>query len=442
MLFFSLEFYLFFIFFLVFIICLNKFQRLIIIIFSLLFYSFWNFYFIPLIIFFCLSTILMLRKNYSLIISILILIIPLLYFKYSFFIFNLLNLEYFIKYTYTKEIPLALSFITFSSIAAVIDRRNKLNNEYTLSNISEFILYFPHLIAGPILRLHELIPQLKKKIIFSVENIKFGLIIFCIGYIKKVYFADGIAGIIDPIFKEPHLQNNKDIIKAFLLFPIQIYFDFSGYIDMALGISKILGIDLPQNFNRPYLSSSLTEFWRRWHITLSKWFRDYLYIPLGGSKAGMFKKNFNLLLTMTIAGIWHGASLNFILWGFLNGVILCLEKQFGLDKSKYSVLKNFFTCFLIFNLWIVFRISDFSKLKIFFDILYSNIELIFIIENLIALIFVISLIFFQKIEILFSIKEICKKINALYIFLFTIFVLVIGYSISLGQQQKFIYFQF
>ena len=349
MLFFSLEFYLFFIIFLVFIICLNKFQRLIIIIFSLLFYSFWNFYFIPLIIFFCLSTILTLRKNCSLIISILILITPLLYFKYSFFIFNLLNLDYFIKYTYTKEIPLALSFITFSSIAAVIDRRNKLNNEYTLSNISEFILYFPHLIAGPILRLHELIPQLKKKIIFLVENIKFGLIIFCIGYIKKVYFADGIAGIIDPIFKDPHLQNNKDIIKAFLLFPIQIYFDFSGYIDMALGLSKIIGIDLPQNFNRPYLSSSLTEFWRRWHITLSKWFRDYLYIPLGGSKAGIFKKNVNVLLTMTIAGIWHGASLNFILWGFLNGVILCLEKQFGLDKSKYSVLRNFFTCFLNFN---------------------------------------------------------------------------------------------
>ena len=145
---------------------------------------------------------------------------------------------------------------------------------------------------------------------------------------------------------------------------------------------------------------------------------------------------------MTIAGIWHGASLNFILWGFLNGVILCLEKQFGLDKSKYSVLRNFFTCFLIFNLWIVFRISDFSKLKIFFDILYSNIELIFIVENLIALIFVISLIIFQKIEFFFSIKEICKKINVLYIFLFTIFVLVIGYSISLGQQQKFIYFQF
>ena len=173
------------------------------------------------------------------------------------------------------------------------------------------------MIAGPILRANELIPSLKKKIILKDDNIRFGILLFTIGFVKKVFFADSIASFIDPIFEKENLSSSEDFFKAFLLFPLQIYFDFSGYVDMALGISKILSIDLPINFNRPYLSKSLTEFWRSWHITLSKWFRDYIYIPLGGSKVGQGKLFYNLLLTMFVAGLWHGASLNFILWGLL-----------------------------------------------------------------------------------------------------------------------------
>ena len=442
MLFFSLEFFIFLSVFVICIIVFKQYQRNIIIIFSIFFYSYWNIFFFPLIIFFCLIVFFLLKKNYPLILSIPIALMPLIYFKYSFFILNLINAASFLKYGYQNELPLAISFITFTAIAILIDRKNKSNNEYNVSNISEYILYFPHLIAGPILRLNQLIPQLKNKITFSKNNIKLGLILFGIGYIKKIYFADNIAVLIDPFFKNPELHDSQDIMKAFLLFPIQIYFDFSGYVDMALGISQLFGISLPQNFDKPYLSSSITEFWRRWHITLSNWFKDYIYIPLGGSKNGDLKTYFNLLLTMTVAGIWHGASLNFLLWGFLNGLILCFEKISNFHKPKYNLFKNLLICFIIFNLWIVFRISDFSIITIFFKILYSNFSSIIITENLLILIFVIASIIFQKIESYDNLINISKKINLLSIFLLLAVVILTGLSMSLGQSEKFIYFQF
>lgn len=211
---------------------------------------------------------------------------------------------------------------------------------------------------------------------------------------------------------------------------------------MALGISLIFGIILPQNFNKPYLCKSLTDFWRRWHITLSNWFRDYIYIPMGGSREGKFKLYFNLIITMSIAGAWHGASFNFILWGFLNGLILSLEKVFNFNESKYSVLKNFLVCFLIFNLWIVFRIPDFGNLYIFFESLYIDVYKIFNLESLLILFFVIFLIFLQKFENFDYLKLLSKKLNFSFIIPFFVIIILVGLSISLGQSEKFIYFQF
>ena len=442
MLFFSLEFFLFFSVFIICIIIFKQHQRSIIIIFSLFFYSYWNIYFFPLIIFFCIIVFFLLKKNYPLILSIPIILIPLIYFKYSFFILDLINAKSFSKYAYQNELPLAISFITFTAVAILIDRKNKSNNEYNMSNISEYILYFPHLIAGPILRLNQLIPQLKNKITFSKDNIKLGLVLFGIGYVKKIYFADNIATLIDPIFKNPELHKSQDVMKAFLLFPMQIYFDFSGYVNMALGISQLCGISLPQNFNKPYLSTSITEFWRRWHITLSNWFKDYLYIPLGGSKNGVLKTNFNLLLTMTIAGIWHGASLNFILWGFLNGLLLCVERISNFHKPKYNFFKNLFICFIIFNLWMVFRITDFLTIITFFKILYSNFASIMLPENLLILIFIIISIISQKIENYENLINISKKLSLIFIFLLLTVIVLTGLAMSLGQSEKFIYFQF
>tara|TARA_Y100001970_G_scaffold52672_1_gene66580 strand:+ start:5477 stop:6805 length:1329 start_codon:yes stop_codon:yes gene_type:complete len=442
MIFSSFEFLIFFGIFLVFLLLLPNFQKTIIITFSLFFYSFWNFYFSFLILYYCLITYFLLKKNYSLKISVFVILLPLIYFKYSFFLIDLTNLEKFISFTYLGELPLAISFITFTAIAVIVDRKNQSNDDIKLTSLSEYFLYFPQLIAGPILRLNELLPQLKFKIKFNKENIKFGLLLFIIGFIKKVYFADNIAEFIDPFFENPNVTSSADLIKAFLLFPIQIYFDFSGYVDMALGVSTICGISLPINFNKPYLTQSLTEFWRSWHITLSNWFRDYIYIPLGGSKKNNLITNKNLIITMCIAGLWHGASLNFILWGFLNGIILCLEKIFSFHKSKRSFIRCIVNCFIIFNLWIIFRINEFTVMYDFIILFYSNILEFFKFDNLLTLFFVLIMVYSQKFDNFYALKNLSTKIKLPFLLPFIFVVMIVGFSISLGQSEKFIYFQF
>lgn len=328
MIFSSVQFLIFFLTFLIFIKIFKNNQRSIIVLFSIFFYSFWSPAFTFLVLFFFVSSYFFLRKNLSLKVSIPITLLPLFYFKYSFFLSNFFEIKILADLSYQGNLPLAISFITFTAIAILVDvKTKKYNEKINFFSLSEFLIYFPQLIAGPILRAKELIPLLKKKIIFTNANVKFGILLFMIGFIKKIFLADSISNFIDPIFEKENLLASDDYIKGFLLFPLQIYFDFSGYVDMALGVSKILSIDLPINFNRPYLSSSLSEFWRNWHITLSKWFRDYIYIPLGGSRHGNKKLFSNLLITMSIAGLWHGASINFILWGFLNGIFLFFEKK-------------------------------------------------------------------------------------------------------------------
>tara|TARA_A100001015_G_scaffold175083_1_gene194682 strand:- start:983 stop:2314 length:1332 start_codon:yes stop_codon:yes gene_type:complete len=443
MIFSSIQFLIFFFIFLIFIKIFKNNQRLIIILFSIFFYSFWSPAFTFLILFFFISSYFFLKNNLSLKISIPITLLPLFYFKYSFFLSNFFEIKMLTDLSYKGNLPLAISFITFTAIAILVDvKTKKYNEKINFFSLSEFLIYFPQLIAGPILRAKELIPLLKKKIIFTNENVKFGILLFMIGFIKKIFLADSISNFIDPIFEKENLTASEDYIKGFLLFPLQIYFDFSGYVDMALGVSKILSIDLPINFNRPYLSSSLSEFWRNWHITLSKWFRDYIYIPLGGSRHGNKKLFGNLFITMSIAGLWHGASINFILWGALNGIFLFFEKKI----SKYFVLnryiKIFITCFLIFNLWLVFRINDLNFLLIFYKNVYLNLLSITEIENLLLLFSVLFAIFSQKFDNFNFIENLSKKINYLILIPIFIIILLTGLAIKAGSSQKFIYFDF
>ena len=443
MIFSSIQFLIFFLIFLIFIKIFKNNQRSIIILFSIFFYSFWSPVFTFLILFFFISSYFFLKNSLSLKISIPITLLPLFYFKYSFFLSNFFEIKMLTDLSYKGNLPLAISFITFTAIAILVDvKTKKYNEKINFFSLSEFLIYFPQLIAGPILRAKELIPLLKKKIIFTNENIKFGILLFMIGFIKKIFLADSISNFIDPIFEKENLTASEDYIKGFLLFPLQIYFDFSGYVDMALGVSKILSIDLPINFNRPYLSSSLSEFWRNWHITLSKWFRDYIYIPLGGSRHGNKKLFGNLFITMSIAGLWHGASINFILWGALNGIFLFFEKKI----SKYFVLnryiKIFITCFLIFNLWLVFRINDLNFLLIFYKNVYLNLLSITEIENLLLLFSVLFAIFSQKFDNFNFIENLSKKINYLILIPIFIIILLTGLAIKAGSSQKFIYFDF
>jgi alginate O-acetyltransferase complex protein AlgI len=443
MIFSSIEFIFFFIISLILLKFFKRFQQNLIIILSLIFYSFWNVYFVFLILYFCFFTYFFIKNRYRLKISIFFLISPLIYFKYSIFILKMTKLNFLLEYAYYDEVPLAISFITFTAIAAVIDVKKNIFNKDSVNffSISEFILFFPQLIAGPILRLNELIPQLKKKIVFKKEYIKLGLVLFLIGFVKKIFFADNIAIFIDPIFESPELFQETDLFKSFILFPLQIYFDFSGYIDMALGSSLIIGIELPPNFNKPYLTSSLTLFWRNWHITLSRWFKDYLFIPLGGSKKNQLKTLINLIITMTVAGLWHGASINFIIWGFLNGIILYIEKVYK-RKNITSIFRIFINCFIIFNLWIIFRISEIDDLLVFFKIFYSTFYNIFNFENIILIFVTFLAIYSQKFDNILYIKQLSKKMSLISIVLFFICIIFVGLAINLGTSEKFIYFQF
>lgn len=443
MIFSSIEFIVFFLTVIFLIKFLPKYQSPIIILSSLFFYGYWNPTFLVLIIYFFGFTYLFIKKNISLKISIIIILLPLAYFKYSLFFFEILQLRYLSSYAYEGDLPLAISFITFTAIAMIIDVKKKLYNEnLNLKDVAEFILYFPQLIAGPILRAHQLIPELRKKIVFNLDNLKVGLLLFLVGFIKKIFFADTIASIIDPIFLEPMNYESKDLFKAYILFPFQIYFDFSGYVDMALGASSIFGIKLPINFNKPYLSSSITEFWRNWHITLSNWFRDYIYIPLGGSRVGQKKIFLNLILTMSIAGLWHGASFNFILWGFLNGVLLAIEKKFNYLIKLNNFLKIFINCFLIFNLWMVFRIDNFTSLINFYSNLYFNYISIFSLDNLGLIFLALLLVFSQKYDNYEFMQKSSKNIRLVIIIPVFIIILVTGFGINAGTSEKFIYFDF
>jgi alginate O-acetyltransferase complex protein AlgI len=446
MIFSSVEFILFFSIFIISLIFFSKYQKFLIILFSLVFYSFWKPIFTLIIIYLIVSFYLFIKKNISLKIAIPLILSPLIYFKYSTFFFEIIGFDSINHIAYSGNLPLGISFITFTVIALLVDVKKKIyTNNLKLSTVSEFILYFPQLVAGPILRAHQLIPFLKKKISFTEENIKNGTLLFLLGFVKKIFFADTIAEVINPIFLNPLDFSGEYIVVASLLFPLQIYFDFSGYVDMALGISRILGISLPINFDRPYLSKSLTEFWRKWHITLSRWFRDYLYIPLGGSRVNKLKIYYNLLITMTIAGLWHGSSWNFLIWGVAHGTLLCVEKSKILSKFTNffpDFFKIFLTCFVVFNLWIIFRISNLEILMVFYKILYSNILLIYNIKILFTLIILSITLYFHKYDNCNDVEKISKKISYKLLIPITASILITGFLLSLGTSEKFIYFDF
>jgi alginate O-acetyltransferase complex protein AlgI len=224
-------------------------------------------------------------------------------------------------------LPLGISFYTFETISYIVDvyrgRTQPVRDplEYAL-----FILFFPHLVAGPIVRPRDFLPQLRREHCFNWDRLQLGLQFFLIGLFKKAVLADNLVTIIDPFFSAPATYGSVASWVAVLGYSAQIYLDFSGYSDMAVGLAHMLGYRLPRNFNMPYLASNITEFWRRWHISLSTWLRDYLFIPLGGSRASTGQTCRNLLVTMLLGGLWHGASWTFVAWGALHGLLLVAHK--------------------------------------------------------------------------------------------------------------------
>lgn len=261
-------------------------------------------------------------------------------------------------------LPLGISFFTFQQIAYLVDSFHGRTREYDFVNYCLFVSFFPQLIAGPIVHHKEMMPQfarLKNKVL-NWENIYRGLFFIGAGLCKKVVIADTFALWASKGFNEP---NSLDFLSAWatsLSYTIQLYFDFSGYTDMAIGSALLININLPQNFNAPYRSLNIQDFWRRWHMTLGRFLRDYIYIPLGGNRKGSIRTYINLFLTFLMAGFWHGAGWTFVLWGSLHGLCLCLHRfwsNLGLSMPKFFAWT---LTFLFVNIaWVIFRAESISQ---------------------------------------------------------------------------------
>jgi alginate O-acetyltransferase complex protein AlgI len=225
-------------------------------------------------------------------------------------------------------LPLGISFYTFETVSYGIDvYRGQLEPKRSFFQYLSFLLFFPKLIAGPIVRAAELLPQIPKARTFDRADFTYAVNVLVLGLLKKVLIADNFAPFVEKVFQSPHSHNRFMNIVAAYGYSMQVYFDFSAYSDIARGCAKLLGYHLPQNFNRPYAAASIQDFWRRWHMTLSRWLRDYLYIPLGGSRGGRLGTYRNLFLTMLLGGLWHGANWTFVVWGAMNGAFLLVEKS-------------------------------------------------------------------------------------------------------------------
>ena len=306
-------------------------------------------------------------KTKFLIISLCLNLGLLFYFKYCNFFIDNINAAFGTKITWLEVVlPIGISFYTFESLTYVLDVYRGIHKPLkNFWHYQTYILLFPKLIAGPIVRYHEIADQITNREKNYTSSIKLsGFLIFCIGLAKKTIIANTLGIQADAVFKLPPEQ--IDTVAAWvgaLAYSFQIYFDFSGYSDMAIGLGKMIGFKFPENFNNPYTSKSITEFWRRWHMTLGTWMKNYLYIPLGGNQVNNFKLYRNLIFVFLISGLWHGASWNFILWGAYHGLFLVLERLFLI--KFYKKIGNWFSLPLTFIIvitgWVLFRNENINQ---------------------------------------------------------------------------------
>ena len=354
-------------------------------------------------------------------------------------------------------LPLAISFFTFQQIAYLVDSYKKQTKQYDFLNYSLFVTFFPQLIAGPIVRHYETIPQfnnLKTKVL-SYKNLFIGLGIFLFGLSKKVIFADTFAIFANYGFgNSAHLSFLEGWITS-LSYTFQIYFDFSGYSDMAIGLALMFNIVLPFNFNNPYISSNIKDFWRRWHITLSRFLRDYIYIPLGGNRKGKTGTLFNIIITFFLVGLWHGAGWTFIVWGLVHGVALCV---FNLWSKLNIKLNKFLSWIITFNFiniaWVFFRAENFKNaLEIIKSMLgfygfilpeFRDFHFSFnnnTINDIIMIFLVLSFVLIALFKNIDNIKPILQPSKyMLIIYIFITFVNII--FIFNNVQTPFLYFNF
>ena len=291
------------------------------------------------------------------------------YFKYFNFFFRILSAVAGREILAPREIalPIGISFYTFQALSYVLDvyrgqNRAQKNPWY----LALYISFFPQLIAGPIVKYHDIEEQIGKRTV-SLQKAAYGIKRFTYGLAKKVILANTFAFVVDRVFgNAPNTLGTKLIWFTLVLYALQIYYDFSGYSDMAIGLGSMFGFRFMENFNYPYMSSSIREFWRRWHISLSTWFREYLYIPLGGNRKGNVRTYVNLFIVFLATGLWHGAGANFVLWGVYYGVFIVAERLFlgkWLEKNPVKILNHVYAMFVVLIGWLLFRIESLDQIR-------------------------------------------------------------------------------
>lgn len=320
---------------------------------NLFFYAFYDVRFVALLIVeillcYC-AAMIMQRNNHcekarkvACVIAVVLILSILFFFKYINFAMENLGLLFGASslHTFSLILPLGISFYTFQAVSYMIDvYRRKLSAEPSLLKVAVYISFFPQISSGPIVRATEFLPQLEEDHPVKWSNIISGAQVFLFGFLKKKLLADTLAVFVNSVFSSPSACDSPTIALAMVSFTLQIYLDFSGYSDMAIGVARMMGYTLPRNFDMPLLSTNIAEFWRRWHISLSTWFRDYMYIPLGGNRKGEIRTCLNLMAVMTVCGLWHGADWVFVVWGFAQGGAMVINRIYRklrkIDKNTY-----------------------------------------------------------------------------------------------------------
>lgn len=404
------------------------------------------------------------NKKVILIATILICLGVLVYFKYFNFIFE--SLAWIVQKSGNKMntavfdiiLPVGISFYIFQAISYLIDvYRNEVDAEHHFGIYATFLSFFPQLVAGPIERTKHLLPQIRKQHIFSYKKASYGLKQIAWGLFKKIVIADTMSFYVNWIYGDLHQYTGLTLLICTFFFSIQIYCDFSGYSDIAIGVAKLLDIDLMSNFESPYLSGSVKQFWSRWHISLSTWFRDYVYIPLGGNRCSKFRNAFNLMITFLLSGLWHGANWTFVCWGGIHGAAQIVEKFSIKNKRKRETIISICIVFLFVNFaWVFFRADSFSDAWYIFKNIFNGInnpiqyieqahlDLHMDIFMSVKIFFMIAILFcFDLLSKTSDVIETIGKLSRVkrwMIYSFFLFFLLFLLPVESGKE--FIYFQF
>lgn len=411
------------------------------------------------------------RKKGILVIGVLITLVFLLVFKYTDFaltsVFKVLQLFAIPvqKTTLNLVMPIGISFYTFQMVGYIADvYTGKIKAEHHFGHYALFVSFFPNILSGPIERAANMLPQFKEEKKFIYDDAVYGLRLILLGFLKKMIFADSMSKYVDAVFNHTEGTSGLAFIIAIILFTFQIYCDFSGYSDIAIGVARLLGIRLMDNFKQPYYASSVKEFWQRWHISLSTWFRDYVYIPLGGNRVSKPRKNLNLLLTFLTSGLWHGANWTFVLWGGIHGLYQIIENTIKSAWKKHHpqtpakhpktvhTLQTLLTFCLVAYAWMFFRANSITDAIYITTHLFqgynwqqalidTSMSYLSVAKTLLAIVVLMLYDYFSLKKDLLS--EMSKlKLPLRWLIYIAVTVLIIILSLHNGIKQEFIYFKF